>query len=134
MTIKELRKITGLSQRRFADYFGLNVRTLQDWELGRTQPPVYLPNLLERILKMESMNDSSDSSALIYKDRNGVVLKTDEGIIVKNNAGRVLFEGKPNFDYVEDSWCLGTYISGLLNLHQVNTTGFNYNYDESFWK
>ncbi len=34
-----IRAKSGLSQSQFARRFGFSVRTLQDWELGRAQPP-----------------------------------------------------------------------------------------------
>jgi len=37
--LKSIRAKSGLSQIEFARRYGLSVRTLQDWELGRTQPP-----------------------------------------------------------------------------------------------
>ena len=52
--MKEFRLSTGLSQSKFADYFGIPVRTLQEWEQGRRKPPVYLLELLKRIWKLES--------------------------------------------------------------------------------
>lgn len=52
--MKEFRLSTGLSQSKFADYFGIPVRTLQEWEQGRRTPPVYLLELLKRIWKLES--------------------------------------------------------------------------------
>lgn len=52
--IKEFRKQTGLSQSKFADYFGLPVRTLQEWEQGRQNPPSYLLDLLKRIWILEN--------------------------------------------------------------------------------
>ena len=32
MKIKELRRLTGMSQSEFAAYFGLSVRSVQEWE------------------------------------------------------------------------------------------------------
>ena len=59
--VKAIRAKSGLSQTEFANRYGLSVRTLQDWELGRTQPPsavrAYLividrfPETVERALK-----------------------------------------------------------------------------------
>jgi putative transcriptional regulator len=59
--VKAIRAKSGLSQAEFANRYGLSVRTLQDWELGRTQPPsavrAYLividrfPETVERALK-----------------------------------------------------------------------------------
>lgn len=33
-----MRRRTGLSQAAFAARYGINLRTLQDWEQGRVQP------------------------------------------------------------------------------------------------
>ena len=49
--IKQLRKLTGLSQAKFADKYHLNVYTLQEWEQGRQRPPTAILYLLERIIK-----------------------------------------------------------------------------------
>lgn len=56
MKIKELRKLTGMSQSKFAAYFGISVRTLQEWEQERKEPPTYLVGLLKRILDYEFFN------------------------------------------------------------------------------
>ena len=37
--VKAIRAKSGLSQAQFARRFGFSTRTLQDWELGRTNPP-----------------------------------------------------------------------------------------------
>lgn len=47
MNIKELRKLAGMSQKKFADYFDIPLRTLQNWEGGQRKPPDYLIKLLE---------------------------------------------------------------------------------------
>jgi putative transcriptional regulator len=59
--VKRIRAKSGLSQSEFARRYGFSVRTLQDWELGRTQPPsavrAYLtvihrfPGTVEKALK-----------------------------------------------------------------------------------
>jgi putative transcriptional regulator len=59
--VKSIRAKSGLSQAQFAKLYGFSARTLQDWELGRTQPPstvrAYLiviarfPDVVERALK-----------------------------------------------------------------------------------
>ncbi len=36
--VKEIRRRSGLSQAAFAAAYGLNLRTLQDWEQGRAEP------------------------------------------------------------------------------------------------
>ena len=54
MLIRELRKKTGLSQSKFAEYFEIPLRTVQEWEQGRRKPPDYIPKLLERIWRIET--------------------------------------------------------------------------------
>ena len=58
--VKAIRAKLGLSQSKFAFRYGFSVRTLQDWELGRSKPPsaarAYLividryPNTVEKAL------------------------------------------------------------------------------------
>lgn len=54
--MKELRKLLGLSQKDFALKFGFNLRTLQQWEQGRSSTPVYLIPLVKRVIELESEN------------------------------------------------------------------------------
>lgn len=51
--IKELRKITGLSQAAFAQKFHIPTGTLSHWEQGIRTPPDYVIYLLSRIIYME---------------------------------------------------------------------------------
>lgn len=53
MDVKSLRKSTGLSQSKFAAYFGIPVRTLQDWEQQKRTPPDYVITMMERIWQLE---------------------------------------------------------------------------------
>ena len=53
MLIKELRKITGLSQSEFAKKFHIPVGTLAHWEQGVRTPPEYVVYMLSRLIYME---------------------------------------------------------------------------------
>ena len=53
MLIKELRKITGLSQAAFAKKFHIPVGTLSHWEQGVRTPPDYVVYMLSRIIYLE---------------------------------------------------------------------------------
>lgn len=52
-TIKELRAQTRMSQRAFAERFGIPVRTLQEWEQERREPPDYVVAMIRTILEYE---------------------------------------------------------------------------------
>ena len=51
MNIKEIRAMTGLSQAKFAERYGIPKRTLEDWEAGRRKPAEYFLRLLEKDVK-----------------------------------------------------------------------------------
>lgn len=53
MNVKEFRKNTGLSQSKFAAYFGIPVRTLQGWELKDRNPPSYVLELMIKVWNYE---------------------------------------------------------------------------------
>ena len=38
INVRRIRKKLNMSQAVFADYFGVNLRTIQDWEQGRRVP------------------------------------------------------------------------------------------------
>ena len=48
-TIKSIRTATGLSQRKFAEKYGIPRRTLEDWESGAHHCPDYVVRLLARV-------------------------------------------------------------------------------------
>jgi DNA-binding transcriptional regulator YiaG len=51
--IRKMRKDAGMTQKMFSDFFGIPVRTLQDWENGMRNPPDYLIRLLPYKLMLE---------------------------------------------------------------------------------
>jgi transcriptional regulator with XRE-family HTH domain len=63
MNIRELRELSGMTQQAFGDYFGIPLRTIQNWEGGQRKCPDYLLDLIEYKLKKEK-----ESIYLIYKD------------------------------------------------------------------
>jgi DNA-binding transcriptional regulator YiaG len=55
MTVKKLRKASGMTQQQFGDYFGIPKRTVQNWEAGVNICPAYTLKLLEYKLKHEGL-------------------------------------------------------------------------------
>lgn len=54
-TIKHLRLSAGMSQKKFGDFFGIPLRTIQNWEYEIRQCPEYLLDLIEYKLKKENL-------------------------------------------------------------------------------
>ena len=55
MTFKELRRLSGMTQQRFSEYFGIPKRTVEDWERGARKCPAYLMALMEYKLRKEEI-------------------------------------------------------------------------------
>ena len=55
MEIGELRRITRLSQRRFAEYFGIPIGTLRNWEQGISNPPEYVFQMIFASIRRDKM-------------------------------------------------------------------------------
>lgn len=55
MTIKELRKLTQMTQKEFGEYLGIPMRTIQNWETGQRQCPKYLIRLIEYYVRKHLM-------------------------------------------------------------------------------
>lgn len=53
MTFKELRQQSGMSQKQFAEYFGIPKRTIENWEAGVNQCQQYLLDLMQYKLNNE---------------------------------------------------------------------------------
>ena len=54
-TIKEIRAKTGMTQKAFAEYFGISKRAIESWEGEQRQCPEYLLNLIEYKLRNEGL-------------------------------------------------------------------------------
>lgn len=55
MTYKELRKASGMTQKEFAEYFGVSKRSVESWDGGQRKCPQYLVDLMAYKLKNEKM-------------------------------------------------------------------------------
>jgi putative transcriptional regulator len=61
--VKAIRAKSGLSQSEFAERYGFNLRTLQDWEHRRVQPPSAVPAYLAVIDRFPEMVEKTLSGA-----------------------------------------------------------------------
>lgn len=65
MEIKEIRALTGLSQRKFSEKYGISTRTLQGWELegsnGRNCPE-YVKDLLEFKVRYDLEHENEEDN------------------------------------------------------------------------
>lgn len=57
MELKEMRKLLGLSQAAFGKKYNIPVRTIEQWESGRRKAPIYVLELLERVVTEDSKSE-----------------------------------------------------------------------------
>ena len=75
MTIKELRAITGLSQRAFGEKYHIPTRTIENWEGGTRKPSETILYLLERAVREDYnmvyviIDDCLSRKAAIFDER-----------------------------------------------------------------
>lgn len=55
MTIKEMRTLTEMSQAKFGEYFGIPMRTIQNWENDVSKCPQYVVDLIKYKLIKEQL-------------------------------------------------------------------------------
>ena len=104
-SIKELRDSTGLTQKAFADLFGIPISTLRKWEQGENSPAGYIVHMIARLLPRESTTNkkyTDDNGREYYYNRNARVLSDSIGnsIIISEDLDGVKPENLPL--YIKD--------------------------------
>ena len=60
MTVRKLVEKTGMTQKQFAEYFGIPFRTLQNWVLGQEKCRDYWIELMQYKLQKEGLIDADE--------------------------------------------------------------------------
>lgn len=60
MTIKEIAKAHGISNRELARRCGIPIRTVENWSSGAATPPDYILTMIDSHLKLKSMEHESE--------------------------------------------------------------------------
>ncbi len=63
MTVKEIRKLTGLSQSDFGKFYNIPLPTIKKWETKTDNPnyrecPVYVNQLLEKAVRIDFLHEN----------------------------------------------------------------------------
>lgn len=54
MTIKEARESIGMSRAEMSRVFEIPIRTLEDWDAGKSSPPPYVAKLIiEKLMSLK---------------------------------------------------------------------------------
>lgn len=68
--LKEIRKGLKLTQTAFGYKFKVPMRSIQNWESGKTEPPPYILWMIERILILENELDEIKGGQLLLDPKN----------------------------------------------------------------
>lgn len=63
MTVKELVRLTGMTQKQYAKYFGIPFRTVQNWITGQEKCKEYWLKLMTYKLQKEGLIDIEDNES-----------------------------------------------------------------------
>lgn len=94
INIKELRRKTGMTQKGFAEHFGIPLSTLRKWEQGEASPPDYLIHLIANALPAYNTSfrviDGKNGCEYYYdKDRSRVLDMKGNAIAIKESLDGV---------------------------------------------
>lgn len=103
--IINIRKLTGLNRKEFAEYFSIPYRTISDWELGNRTPPEYLIKLLRYQVLMEKLQSQKNKT----RNKNINIIEDIKGnkIVVIDD---IIFHNKRKIEWKEVEQYLQCYV------------------------
>ena len=105
--VRELRDITGLSQKAFAEQFRIPVSTLRKWEQGESSPPSYVLRLLASVIPA----DREGLEEIPYRDETSFFFDRARGVVMDRLGNTIPV--KDNMEEVNRS-NLGLYLHNLF--------------------
>jgi len=114
--IRTLRIETGLNRKDFAYYFGIPLRTIEDWEANRRTPPEYIPRMMLYQWRYEQMIKMTHFYPTGMKEKRNVdiVLDTEGRKIVMIHD--TIFRNKQNIAWSEVEKYLQQYIGNVYTI------------------
>ena len=118
--LRELRAEAGMNRKKFAEYFGIPLRTVEDWEAGKRKMPEYLLRLIAYKVKLDTLKstmtahtDLNNTSAKIniISDENG------KGIVIIND---IRFKGKQHIDWNEVESYVREYVGSCYEIIETS--------------
>lgn len=88
--IRELRDMTGMTQKQFAEWFHIPISTLRKWEQGEARPADYIVELIARTIpaadnSLEKIEGIGETIFYYDRDRNMVYDQKGNGIRIQES-------------------------------------------------
>ena len=129
MEIRELRDRTGLSQSQFANYFGIPVGTLRNWEQGIAKPPAYVFEMIKLQSRRDQMINTETLMLLDKMNRLGELFKKgykDFSDIPQDGSFEgIIYDGKHPDD--EGGYPIALDIINMAEHHDIISTYDDFN-------
>lgn len=110
--VRSLREKVGMNRKEFSKYTGIPVRTLEDWEAARRQPPEYVPRLLMYQLRFTQLTKADNKSNI------NIIANLDGKKIVLINDVR--FKSRRNINWIEIEEYLKEYIGEYYEILETS--------------
>ena len=64
MNSKRIRGMLGVNRKEFSERYGIPVRTLENWDSGKSSPPDWLLALLERVVREDAEKEDQEKGTV----------------------------------------------------------------------
>ena len=112
--LKKLREDMGLNRKEFAEYYGIPLRTVEDWEAKKRKMPAYLLRLMMYQAKYEMINEKNRK---VETGNVNIITDVDGKKIVLINDVR--FKGKRREEWEEIEEYLKEYVGKCYEIAET---------------
>ena len=123
---EEIRKILGISRAAFSRKYNIPIRTLEDWDAGKKNPPDYVLDMLERIVNEDK--DKQGEVGITEEELDEITNILVVGLYTNDDIIIPLYAEFPPVIYKDKHYCVSDIIATLHNLLYECVTGKKYDY------
>ena len=137
MSISELRHFVNMSQRDFANYFGIPLGTLRNWEQGIASPPDYVIQMIissirrDKMINIETIKFTRMLDELAELSNNGI--EEFENATYETYHNKVFYDAKNDNKLVLDACIVddpNCFHHDIISYYENNEYSVNVEIDE----
>lgn len=113
--LHDLRNKMGLRRSELAEYFGIPIRTLEDWEAGKRKMPEYLLRLMFYKAAMEKICVGNVKTDVLGNDRKINIIRDEKenSIVIIHD---IRFKGRQNINWQEVENYIKEYVGNCYEI------------------